>query len=340
MPRVARSESPGVVYHVMSRFIDHRFELDDALRADVIQKLGRVFSGVTDWQLIGYAFMSNHWHLLTVAGASRSTSWTRSLNTAVAMRLQRARKTNKVRPLGAVFAQRPNFLSVPRDRVAQVLAYIHLNPVRARVVANARESTWTSHRAIVGIDEAPPWLRVSTALDLCGFQNDSDGGAKLERFVESPEQRQRETLVWNESLLAAGLRAARRIAGASAGLSNPRLEQPEGVSFEFETRKPSAKIRPYDPEPWIAAVAKTVGISVDELTSQRREPRLLDCRKRAIEHWVKAGGRIVDIASALGVHRSTAYALLNGGRGVAEAIRRLQAEREDLAVANSEWEVR
>jgi len=59
--------------------------------------------------------------------------------------------------LGAVFADRPANHDVNPATIAYLLAYIHMNPVRAGIVRRPEDSTWTSHRAYLRIDEAPSW---------------------------------------------------------------------------------------------------------------------------------------------------------------------------------------
>jgi hypothetical protein len=71
--------------------------------------------------------------------------------------------------IGSVFVRGPRIVEVPRDGVAKVIGYIHRNPVRAGLVENPGDSTWTSHGAYVGLAERPAWLDVATGLDLAGF---------------------------------------------------------------------------------------------------------------------------------------------------------------------------
>jgi hypothetical protein len=54
-----------------------------------------------------------------------------------------------------------------------LISYHHNNPVRAKVVTSAIESTWTSHRAYLGRAERPSWLDIELGLSLAGFSADS-----------------------------------------------------------------------------------------------------------------------------------------------------------------------
>jgi hypothetical protein len=78
-------------------------------------------------------------------------------------------------------------------RAARLLAYQHLNPVSAKVVDHAADSTWTSHRAYVGTQPAPDWLEVKLGLSLCGLTDSADGrrrfGSLVEGFADSGLER-------------------------------------------------------------------------------------------------------------------------------------------------------
>jgi len=108
--------------------------------------LGRAMA-TSDWRCIAYALMSNHIHLAMIAGEAPAEDWMRRVNPS--------------------FAQRRMWI-VPPANVADLIAYIHNNPVRAGVVARARDSSWTSHRAYVGLVQRPDWLHVDEGLALAG----------------------------------------------------------------------------------------------------------------------------------------------------------------------------
>jgi hypothetical protein len=45
-----------------------------------------------------------------------------------------------------------------------LLRYVHNNPVRAGIVERASESSWSSHRAYLGLEFCPPWLATNAVL--------------------------------------------------------------------------------------------------------------------------------------------------------------------------------
>lgn len=126
-------------------------------------------------ELHAYSLMPNHYHLLV-----RS----RHGNLSRAMRRLNAEYTQRVNLLerwdGPVFRGRFHSQLVEDEtRLVHVLAYIHLNPLRANLVTRLDSECWTSHRAYLGRDPAPEWLTTGHFLGLLG------GAAPLHELVLS-----------------------------------------------------------------------------------------------------------------------------------------------------------
>jgi len=81
-----------------------------------------------------------------------------------------------------VFAERHRTIEIVGDAAAALLAYVHNNPVRAGGVADPSVSVWTSHRAYVTLEAAPPWLDVERGLRLAGFSATRAGRQRLSRI--------------------------------------------------------------------------------------------------------------------------------------------------------------
>jgi REP element-mobilizing transposase RayT len=174
--RVARLFAPGSVHHVISRLVDRRFFLDaDEARARYLSLLGRSLAP-SDWRCLAYALMSNHIHLVMAAGQEEPECWLKRVHSPFAHWLNKS-----AGGLGPIFADRPKVRIVADEKVGHVIAYVHNNPVRAEVVQTAAESTWTSHRAYLGVEPAPRWLDVDDGMRRAGF---SDAGA-FDSFVRA-----------------------------------------------------------------------------------------------------------------------------------------------------------
>lgn len=166
MARGGGSAKPGCVYHLISRFVAREFFIQSAVERETYLSLLGFMIARSDWRCFSYAIMSNHIHLGLVAGDEPLAEWLRPTHTHFAQWINQRRER-----IGAVFVKGPNFIEVMRHGAPHVINYIHQNPVRAGVVADARDSDWTSHRAYLGLTRKLPWLDVELGLELAGFAN-------------------------------------------------------------------------------------------------------------------------------------------------------------------------
>ena len=75
MSRTPRSIIPGLVYQLISRFVDREwFITHERERTHYVELLGRAIEK-SDWRCIGYSVMSNHQHISAVAGQQSLASW-------------------------------------------------------------------------------------------------------------------------------------------------------------------------------------------------------------------------------------------------------------------------
>lgn len=162
--RVLRRNVPGVVYHLIWRFVDQRYFIQGPRERSVyLGLLGQALAN-SDWLCLAYAVMSNHLHLAAIAGRESLASWTRRVNSPFATWMN-----DRTKRIGPVFARSASDYAIAPSQESRLLAYIHRNPVRAGLVHRAHQSTWTSHRAFLGKVSCPPWLHVDKALDRIGM---------------------------------------------------------------------------------------------------------------------------------------------------------------------------
>jgi putative transposase len=186
MARLARLVVPGLPHHVTQRGNGRArtfFEDDDyALYRDLLAQSCRD-AGVEVW---AWCLMPNHVHLILVP--------------ADADGLRRALSRTHRRYAGIIHARRKRtghfwqgrFGSVVMDEahLATAVRYVSLNPVRARLVAHARDWRWSSVRAhLYGRDDGltardPVLERFSPFRDFLDEPEDADAVARL-RAAES-----------------------------------------------------------------------------------------------------------------------------------------------------------
>ena len=132
MPRQLRIDYPGAIHHVMSRG-DRRenIYLDDVDRQDFLKTLAEACQK-TDWRVHAYCLMRNHFHLVVETPNANLVDGMHWLLSTYTIRLNRRHETP-----GHVFSGRYKALVVDgggAGYLKTVCDYVHLNPVRARLL--------------------------------------------------------------------------------------------------------------------------------------------------------------------------------------------------------------
>jgi REP element-mobilizing transposase RayT len=120
---------------------------------EFLRHLGRA-AKQSDLEIHAYALMPNHFHLLL-------RSWAGELSKGMAFLSGRfAQRFNwRWGRDGPLFRGRFKSVLVENElHLDSLLAYIHLNPVRAGIVKSLNDVCGTSHRAYLGLDQTPSWL--------------------------------------------------------------------------------------------------------------------------------------------------------------------------------------
>ncbi|HEX7120060.1 MAG TPA: transposase [Longimicrobiales bacterium] len=142
MGRRKRPHHPGMVFHLVSR--THRREpwFTPQLRPAIVDLIHRMV-GRTDAQLLAYAVMPNHLHLVLRQGRGELSGVMQPLLRRVALRVQRQHGFE-----GGVVERRFRDRScMSPDHVRSAIIYTHLNPWRAGLCGDDLAYEWTSHRA-------------------------------------------------------------------------------------------------------------------------------------------------------------------------------------------------
>lgn len=159
MPRPPRLHIPGGFYHVILRG-NHRenifFCYDDRDRfADLVARAVERFQ----MRVHAYCWMTNHVHLLIQVSDAPLGNAMMCIASPYARKMQRNRSTT-----GHFFERRYRAILIDAERyLLELVRYIHLNPVRAGIVKDPAEYSWSSHRAYLG-ETAVPWLTTDFSL--------------------------------------------------------------------------------------------------------------------------------------------------------------------------------
>jgi putative transposase len=166
MPRLARRKLERGCFHVLNRG-NHRqalFERDDeyAQFMELMSEALRRF----EVELWAYCLMGNHWHLVVeVDKIEELSGWVHWICNRHVRLFHRERQE-----LGGGHIYQGRYKSFPiQDEVYlyQVMRYVEANPVRARLVAHARDWQWSSlsraeiKRELIAVERPrlQPWNR-------------------------------------------------------------------------------------------------------------------------------------------------------------------------------------
>jgi len=147
MPRQARLDYPGAYHHVMGRGIDglHIFK-EKSDKKDFLIRIKNLIKE-SSMQIYAWCLMDNHFHILYQTGRTGLATFMRQLLTGYAIHYNKKHKRR-----GHLFQNRYKSVVVEADEYfLPLVRYIHLNPVKAKVVSLTKfnEYPWCGHQEII-----------------------------------------------------------------------------------------------------------------------------------------------------------------------------------------------
>jgi REP-associated tyrosine transposase len=176
--RPLRLEYPGAIYHLIARGHERSNIYRDADdRKKFLALLGSIGRD-EQWLVHAYCLMTNHYHLLVETPKGVLSRGMRSLNGRYTQWFNRRHKRN-----GHLFEGRFKSVLVQKEsHLLELVRYVVLNPVRARLVERPGDWRWSSYRATSGRGPAPEWLERDWTLGQFA-RNRSAAGEAFRRFV-------------------------------------------------------------------------------------------------------------------------------------------------------------
>ncbi|MEI6535634.1 MAG: transposase [Verrucomicrobiaceae bacterium] len=259
MPRQPRLQHPGAHYHVMAR--GNRREAifrDDADRRFFLHALGQACER-TGWEVLAWVLLDNHYHLVLHTPEANLVAGMKWLQNAYTRRFN-----VRHRLWGHLFGGRYKSIIVEDgEYLKSVVDYVHLNPVRARLVTTREGLESYAWSSLPGMLAAPRkrthWLAAARALELVQLP---DTPAGRRRYVERLE----EVVDWQKR--------------GGAG-----LRQSEGGSLNRSLRHGWC----YGSEEFREKLLRLAGKSTSSNANYRGSPLGREHGERAAEQLLKAG---------------------------------------------------
>ena len=154
MARPLRITFPGAFYHITSRGNERKNVFKS--NRDREKFLGYLESAFERYDAIihAYCLMDNNYHLLLETPSGNLPQIMRHINGAYTTYFNVKRKR-----AGHLFQGRYKAILVEIDEYAKELSrYIHLNPVRAKLVETPDRYNWSSYKFYIGKRTPPAWL--------------------------------------------------------------------------------------------------------------------------------------------------------------------------------------
>lgn len=329
MPRLARLDAPGALHHIMIRGIERRAIFrSDQDRRDFLKRLA-VLLPESQTQCYAWVLMKNHVHLLLRSGVTGISQLMRRLLTGYAVYFNR-----RYRRHGQLFQNRFKSIICQEDvYFKELVRYIHLNPVRAKVVGDIGSLDgypFCGHSALMG-KQKRPWQQNDYVLSYFG-KSVSDAIKSYLEYVQSGFNQGRRPELTGGGLIKGlgGWKAVRkiRLKGQDRVKSDARIlgdsdfvtrileEANEKLDRHYEL-----KSRGYDLTKVEERVAEIFGIERDVIYSRGRRQQQMQARSLFC-HWAvdELGMSRTEIARCLGMTQPGVGYAVNRGAQIAQSM--------------------
>jgi REP element-mobilizing transposase RayT len=297
-------EFEGALYHVITRGNNRQAVFQDDEDYWKFLSLLQREKQRHLFYLYALVLMTNHVHLLVERQTDSLSGTMQRVLTGYAQSWNR-----KHRRVGHVFQGRYKaILCQPAGYLSELVRYIHLNPVRAKMVRRPEDYRWSSHRAYLGLER---WPWVDTEIVLRHFH------ARRRRAVQE-----------YEAFVQAGMKQGHR--PEFYAVEDGRFLGSEEFAREVKHRmgEASPMIWKRKKEFWawsevVAQVEAATGLALKEIQGRGRAAEQMTAKEVLIYVGRERGGVSVrELGERLGVDPS------NVTRGYERARQRVQTDQE------------
>lgn len=287
MPRQARIDIPGARHHIICRGIERGdIFLDDQDMNNFLCRLVEITT-ITSTRCFAWALIPNHFHLLLETGLMPISLMMQKLLTGYATTFNLRHRRH-----GHLFQNRyKSILCQEETYLLELVRYIHLNPLRAGIVASfedLRDYRYCGHSCLLGLNkELDSWMANDRILNRFG-KTLRESRTAYDAFVrDGVSQGHRSDLTGGGLLRSAGgwreLHSARE-AGVFLNSDERILGDTDFVDSALQAaeeeleRKSRYRREEVDLEKLVSIVANVMGIEKGEVYAAGKHPQQVQAR--------------------------------------------------------------
>lgn len=327
MPRLARLDAPGVLHHVIIRGIERRkIFKDNRDRNNFLDRL-QILLPKTNMSCYAWALLPNHAHFLFRTGDTGLSTLMRRLLTGYAVSFNRRHRRH-----GHLFQNRfKSIICEEDDYLKELVRYIHLNPIRAKVVSDIIDLNryeYSGHSVLMGKQKCS-WQDAHYVLS-CFGRKTAESVKSYYAYVKSGvDQGRRPELVGGGLIRSLGgwaeakrirLKGHKRLKGDERILGNSEFVMMIlSEANEKYDRFYELKSKGYDLKKLEKRVTEIYQIDKDELYSRGRQKIRTEARS-LLCYWAvrELGISGTSLAKRLGMSQSGVVYAVNKGEKMAK----------------------
>lgn len=178
MPRPLRLQFENAWYHVMNRGAGFQIIYKSIIQRNLFLELLANATKLFSIEIHAYCLMDNHFHLLIKTPRANLDQAMHYISGTYTKCFNQMESTD-----GPLFRSRYKAILVDYDGyLLQVSRYIHLNPLKAKIVKHAEEYHWSSYNYYLQEKNKPYWLNTDEILSMF-----SDTANFYRNFVETED---------------------------------------------------------------------------------------------------------------------------------------------------------
>jgi putative transposase len=326
MPRKSRIDAAGALHHVMVRGIERGAVFqNDTDRNHFLERLKEILND-TNTICYAWALIPNHFHLLLRTGLVPISTVMRRLLTGYALWYNRKHSRH-----GHVFQNRfKSILCQEEAYLLELVRYIHLNPIRARLVENLDDLgcyAYSGHSALMGRANNP-WQDTDWVLRMFG-KNIASARQAYKAFVEEGIFQGRRMDLAGGGLLrsAGGWEGVKALREEKIYQKNDERILGDGdfvrgilaLAEEAMEKRYALRSRGVDLEAIASRVSEVLGLKPEEVWASGKYRRIVEARS-LLCYWAvrELGVPMSSLARKLGISIPSVSDSVSRGHKIAE----------------------